>query len=269
MENSFILYKGCWISKYPPHRSSYISKDECVSLLNRGGILLRNVYDWDCRDETSFWFVIKDSFSGMEELSSKMRNQIRKSLKTYDVERVSANEMLQVGFTIFQSAIENYRVKASQLTLEDFESRIRQNEKAGNVDFWCVYEKETHKAVALAINTLHDDCCDYNTMKADPAYLRGSTYPYYGLIYEMNRYYLEELGVKYVNDGARSITEYSNIQPFLIDKFHFRKAYCRLQVKYQWWVGIVVKLLYPFRKLIPVLKVKSILNMEAMSRNNY
>lgn len=37
MENSFILYKGCWISKYPPHRSSYISKDECVSLLNRGG----------------------------------------------------------------------------------------------------------------------------------------------------------------------------------------------------------------------------------------
>lgn len=85
----------------------------------------------------------------------------------------------------------------------------------------------------------------------------------------MNRYYLEELGVKYVNDGARSITEHSNIQPFLIDKFHFRKAYCRLQVKYQWWVGIVVKLLYPFRKLIPVLKVKSILNMEAMSRNNY
>lgn len=104
--------------------------------------MLRNVYDWDCRDETSFWFVIKDSFSGMEELSSKMRNQIRKSLKTYDVERVSANEMLQVGFTIFQSAIENYRVKASQLTLEDFESRIRQNEKAGNVDFGVYMKKK-------------------------------------------------------------------------------------------------------------------------------
>ena len=35
----------------------------------------------------------------------------------------------------------------------------------------------------------------------------------------MNRYYLEELKLKYVNDGARSITEHSNIQPFLIDTF--------------------------------------------------
>jgi len=204
----------------------------------------------------------------MEELSSKMRNQVRKSLKTYDVERVSANEMLQVGFPIFQSAIEHYRVKAAQPTMEDFESGIRQKEKAGNVDFWCVYEKGTHRAVALAINTVYGDCCDYNTMKADPAYLRNSTYPYYGLIYEMNRYYLEDLGLKYVNDGARSVTEHSNIQPFLIEKFHFRRAYCRLQIKYQWWAGIVVKLLYPFRKSIPVLKVKAILNMEAMSRND-
>jgi hypothetical protein len=65
-----------------------------------------------------------------------------------------------------------------------------------------VYEKATGKAVALAINTLHDDCCEYNTMKADPTFLRNSIYTYYGLIYEMNRYYLEELGLKYVNDGA-------------------------------------------------------------------
>lgn len=65
-----------------------------------------------------------------------------------------------------------------------------------------MYEKATGKAVALAINTLHDDCCEYNTMKADPTFLRNSIYTYYGLIYEMNRYYLEELGLKYVNDGA-------------------------------------------------------------------
>lgn len=268
MESSFILYKGCWLSKYPPHCSRYLVNSECFLLLNRGGYLLRNVYEWGC-NETSFWFIIKDSFGGMEELSSKMRNQVKKSLRTYDVKRVSAREMLQVGFPIFQAAIENYRVKASQITLQAFETKIQQGEKAGNIDFWCVYEKETHKAVALAINTLHKDCCDYNTMKADPAFLRNSTYPYYGLIYEMNRYYLEELGMKYVSDGARSITEHSNIQSFLVDKFHFRKAYCRLQVEYRWWVGVFVNLLFPFRKLIPVPKVKAILNMEAMRRNKY
>lgn len=269
MENNFALYKGCWLYRCPPHDSRFLSVDECFRLLNRGGYLLRNVYDWDCEYKTSFWFVIKDSFGGLEELSSKMRNQVKKSLKTYDVCRVSADEMLQVGFPIFQSAIEGYRVKASRITMEAFRDRIRQGEKAGNVDFWCVYEKETHKAVALAINTLHKDCCEYNTMKADPAYLRNSTYPYYGLIYEMNRYYLQELCLKYVNDGARSITEHSNIQPFLIDKFHFRKAYCQLQIVYQWWMKIAVNILFPFRKLVPVRSVKAILNMEAMRRNKY
>lgn len=269
MESRFVLYKSCWLSKYPAHRCRRMTSAECSQLLKQGGYLLRNVYDWDCKHETLFWFVIKDSFIGMEELSSKMRNQVKKSLKTYDVKRVSANEMLQVGFPIFQAAINNYRVKASQITIEEFKTRIQQSENAGNIDFWCVYEKETHKAVALAINTLHEDCCEYNTMKADPEFLKNSTYPYYGLIFEMNRYYLEGLGLKYVNDGARSITEHSNIQSFLINKFHFRKAYCRLQIKYQWWVGIFVNLLFPFRKLIPIPKVKAILNMEVMHRNKY
>lgn len=45
MENSFTLYKGCWLSKCPPHSSRYLKIDECDKLLSRGGILLRNVYD--------------------------------------------------------------------------------------------------------------------------------------------------------------------------------------------------------------------------------
>ena len=39
----------------------------------------------------------------------------------------------------FQTALENYKVKAAQINMETFETRIRQSEKAGNVDFWCVY----------------------------------------------------------------------------------------------------------------------------------
>lgn len=70
MEDSFALYKGCWLSKRPPHYSCNLPTNQCVKLLNTGG-LLRNVYDWDCGHETSFWYVIKDSFVGMEELSSK------------------------------------------------------------------------------------------------------------------------------------------------------------------------------------------------------
>lgn len=38
----------------------------------------------------------------MEELSSKMRNQVKKSLKTYDIRKISADEMLEIGFPIFR-----------------------------------------------------------------------------------------------------------------------------------------------------------------------
>jgi hypothetical protein len=82
----------------------------------------------------------------------------------------------------------------------------------------------------------------------------------------MNEYYLKECGLGYVNDGGRSITEHSNIQPFLMQKFNFRKAYCRISIVYKPWLAVMVKVLFPFRKWVPVASVRSLLNQEEMTR---
>ena len=230
-----------------------------------GGVLLINTFDFDTNVELPYYYVIKDSFGGIEELSTKVRNQIRKSFKTYDIKRISSDEMLRVGYPVFLAALKSYKVKAKIISELDFVDSIKKGSLKGNIDYWAVYDKKTGQVVAVAINTLHGDCCEYNTMKADPQYL-NSTYPYYGLIFEMNRYYLDELKLLYVNDGAKSITNHSNIQTFLIDKFNFRKAYCRVQIVYQWWFKLMVVLLYPFRSLIPVLKIRAILNIEEIRR---
>lgn len=249
------------------------------SLTAVGGILLLVMYctDFDCKEETQFWHVIKDSFGGMEELSSKMRNQVKKSLKTYDVERITGEEFRRIALPIYNAAQENYRVKVSLSRQEEIDRLA----EAEGKEFWAVYTKNHdddydhdcgRKAVAVAINTVTRDrsrwrgCAEYNTMKCDPMYQHNSTYPYYGLIYEMNRYYLEEQGLGYVNDGARSLTEHSNIQGFLIEKFHFRRAYCRVQIVYQWWFGIIVKVLYPFRRFIKNPKIRGVLRLEEIRR---
>ena len=224
-----------------------------------------NTFDFDTNVELPYYYVIKDSFGGIEELSTKVRNQIRKSFKTYDIKRISSDEMLRVRYPVFLAALKSYKVKAKIISELDFVDSIKKGSLKGNIDYWAVYDKKTGQVVAVAINTLHGDCCEYNTMKADPQYL-NSTYPYYGLIFEMNRYYLDELKLLYVNDGAKSITNHSNIQTFLIDKFNFRKAYCRVQIVYQWWFKLMVVLLYPFRSLIPVLKIRAILNIEEIRR---
>lgn len=258
----YTLYKGAWVASDVFHEEE-LSRAACVNLLKTGGVIVRNAYDFDCHEATSFWYVIKDSFGGMEELSSKMRNQVRKSLKTYDVRRISREDFCRVALPVYNAALASYKVKA-QLVTQDY---IVSTSQGVNKEFWGVYAKDGGQVVAVAVNTLVGGSCYYNSLKALPEAMHNSTYPYYGLLYEMNRYYLQECGLHCVCDGARSITEHSNIQPFLIDKFHFRKAYCRLRITYKWWFGVVVRLLYPLRNIINHPKIKAVLSMEAMARN--
>lgn len=264
IDMNYKLYKGAWVAEDLFHEVE-LTNNECVSLLSSGGYLVRNVYGFDGGEETSFYFVIKDKFGGMEELSAKKRNQVRKSFKMCDIMKVSREEMLTQGYEVHAIAAGSYKVKAVVPSQEEFRRRFS-DENAKNHDYWAAYDKQTKKMIAFSINFVHDDICDYETMKAIPSFQK-SHYPYYGLLYEMNRYYLEEKGLKFVNDGARSITNHSNVQPFLIETFNFRKAYCRLNIKYKWWFGIIVSILYPFRRFIQIAKVQAILNMEAMARN--
>ena len=100
-----------------------------------------------------------------------------------------------------------------------------------------------------------------------PTYKRhSSAYPYYGLFFSLCQHYLQRVGYRYITDGSRTITEHSQIHDFLIQNFHFRRAYCQLEVHYCWWMKIAVKMLYPFRKIISLPRIKAILNMEAMQR---
>ncbi len=265
--NSFRLYKGAWIFNNPPHMCRVISKSDCCCLMKRGGFFIRNIYDFDIDEQTSFWYVIKDSFSGFDELKSKVRTMIRKAQKIYDYKIVPLEYIFDNGLQIFNLALSSYNTKAGLLTKEQMKDKIIKETSNGETECWCVFEKESGKIVALAVNTRYADCCEYNMLKADPYYLHNNTYPYYGLIYEMNRYYLDELGLQYVNDGSRTITEHSNIQSFLIKTFNFRRAYCRLQIYYRWWLKIIINILYPFRNVIPIMSVRAILNLESMRKS--
>ena len=70
----------------------------------------------------------------------------------------------------------------------------------------------------------------------------------------MNQHYLNERKFRYVNDGARSISHETNIQEFLIKKFKFRRAYCKLHIIYSPKIRLVLSIIYPFRSIISLLK---------------
>lgn len=257
----FRLYKGGWVNTVP-HKTERIDRKKASSLLNQGGKFVKNVYNWDKKEVSSFWYVIKDEYGGIEELPAKVRNQVRKSLKTYDIRMVTPEEMLEKGYELFNESRARF---GGDLSVTKGQWAKRVNGGKSGQDFWLAIDKETGKAEGFGINRIIEDYCSYVSMGVNPNAPK-STYPMYGLILEMNRHYLDELKLKYVCDGARSITEHSNIQPFLEEKFKFRKAYCDLQMFYKPWLSLVVNILYPFRKIIKHKKIHAILHQESMTR---
>lgn len=209
--------------------------------------------------------VVKSGESAIESYHTKTRNMVRRALKSYDYRRAGGNEIKNNGYEVYKTATSSYKVKSYVRNYEEFVSMIDEAENENKMEFWAGYSRETGEMACFSMNKIHQDYCDYSTIKINPKYL-GNTYPMYGLMYTMNKVYLGVRDFKYVDDGARSITEHSNIQPFLIEKFGFRKAYCHMQIEYVWWLKIAVVVLYPFRKIIPSRKVKSVLYQEEMAR---
>lgn len=242
-----------------------LSMQEAKGLLTHSNAwMLRNIYDWDCDDQTNFWEIINDTPRRIEDLPSKTRNQIRRCLKDCDIKRISQKELIEDnGYNVYSEAFKRYKNIASQpINRNSWETMIA---SMVGYEFWGVYEKETSLLIAWAMNSIKGESVNYNSLKAIPE-MMNKHYPYFGLLFSMNKYYLEELGKKYVSDGFRSITEHSNIQPFLEKNFFFRKAYCRLNIRYVYWLRIGINLLFPFRKYIRIGAISNILKFEEINR---
>jgi hypothetical protein len=271
MNLNYRRYKEAWINARAPHLSEFISKDDAKKLLSKGGYFVRSISDFDCKVKTSFWFLIKDHFGSYEELSSKTRQKVRKSINSFDIIKVSKDELIEKGYDVYVSAMENYKVKSLILSKENYVKKIK---SYGNeYEFWLCVHKETSEIAAYTINRIVDGICEYDIMRGAAKFLTGSQYPLYGLFFKMNEHYLEEIKCIYVSDGSRSISEHSNIQSFVQEKFNFRKAYCKFQIEYVWWLKIFVNLTFTLRNYIPLtekipflMTFKSLLNQEAMRR---
>ena len=262
----YFIYRNAWLFAGPPHQEKQLLPEDYLSLLKKDGLLVRNTYNFDCQEETHFWNLIKDHFGGLEELSGNTRKKVRRSLEHFEFRLIDIDLVRNAGYPILKATYEDYAISDRTLNANTFEKYLKLCEQF-HYDYWGVFDRQNDAFVGFCLNHVWENACEYNTVGILPKYKRKcNAYPYYGLFYSMNQYYLQKKGFRYVSDGTRSITEHSNIQQFMVDKFHFRKAYCRLAVHYQWWMKIAVNMLYPFRKIISLPRVKAILNMEAMQR---
>jgi hypothetical protein len=254
-------YHGALIPDVAPHVKINLSKEDRRHLLKQSkAYFLRYVTNWDTRQNTDFWYVIKDKKESIEQYNKKRRYEIKKGLKNCIVKKVDNIEIATNGFNVYKKALKSYSVELATISKEDF---YKSTLKKTKCEYFAVFERlesevEMNKRgamIAYSQNNMEDESVNYTTIKFHPDFM--GLYPSYALLYTMNEYYLNKKKNIYVNDGARSISHDTNIQNFLIQKFNFRKAYCKLNVFYRWDVKIIVNILFLFRKIFSIIDNKA------------
>tara|TARA_B110000116_G_scaffold95509_1_gene83292 strand:- start:235 stop:1044 length:810 start_codon:yes stop_codon:yes gene_type:complete len=242
MQTNWKKYNGAIIPSTPPHIDIKESREEIKKIVKKhNSLFARWISDFDCKRQMSFWYIINDQMMKINDYSTNTRNQIKKGFKNFQIKKIDKSAIIDYGYDIYSKAFKSYK---THLRLKP--KKIFCKELEGKWEFWGIFYKNT--LIGYSQNKVEDGCCEYSTIKIDPDYQK--MYPSYALIFEMNTYYLNERKLNYVSDGTRSIAHHTDIQEFLIKKFKFRKAFCRIHVLYSTKIKILVEFLFPFRNVI-------------------
>lgn len=92
--NRMVLWDG------PSYRQPHLSKPQAKQLLQEcNAWLVRNLYDWDCGEETNFWEIISDKLLTIEMLPTKVRNCVRRSLRDCCFQIFDKQQLINRGGT--------------------------------------------------------------------------------------------------------------------------------------------------------------------------
>ena len=229
MSSIWRKYHGAIIPWKPPHLNIGLTRDEIKQeIKNNNAFFARWTTNFDSKKQSVFWYIINDQKLELKDYSANTRSKIKRGFKKLTVKKISKQELLKYGYTVYKKALTRYEIVLQKLTQKQFNKEIENLDK--HWDFWGVFCNENNNLVAYSLNRLVKDYCDYSTIKFDPKYLKN--YSSFVLYFSMNKYYLNENNFKYVNNGTRSISHQTNIHSFLIEKFKFRKAYCKMEIEY-------------------------------------
>lgn len=232
-------------------------------------ILARWTTEFDCQKETDWWFVIRDGVYSVDDFSQHQRKHIRQALKKCYVKRIKAQEMIDDILRVHLEAIERYQNYDKNIDKDKFISSVKEAED--NVEWWGVFLSESDMLVGYMKIRVKGEVADIAVSKFSSLYLNSRMSD--ALYHTVLEHYLNERKMRYVNSGEKSISHITNTQDYKISEFHYRKAYCKLNVAYNPKYKPLIKLMYPIRKLLKIFKkisavdkLLSVLKMEEIVR---
>jgi len=250
------LYNNVLIPDVEPHFNLDLTSFDAKILLKKSkAFFIRWTSEFDSEKHYPFWWVIKDDREDetLRGYSAKIRSEIRRGLKNnecylLDNYDILDTEIIKNLYSVYINAFKRYRrLYIQPLDFIEFKRNLRSD--LDRKEFWIVKSKVyRNRIIAYGEALITGRTVFYNEIKADSEFI--SLYPIYCLVYNMNRYYLNERNFLYVHDGTKSLGHVTNIHEWLIKKFKFRKARCRLNIIYRDDIKVLTQLLYPLRNIL-------------------
>lgn len=262
-------YNHAAVPTCPPHEIPNLDPVNNGTIWKDGVLLARWTTEWDCGTETEWYYVIKDNPFDISLLKSKRRYEINKGNRNFKVEEINPVNYSDRLYNIAQSAYKTYP--------SSYRPQISREGFIENVHSWNYYK------VYGAFGIEDGELCGYACLKRDGIYIDFTTLKVLpekeklGINAAIISYMLmdhDELFHTggYICDGSRSIQHETAFQDYLEKYFGFRKAYCKLNLRYRPVIGVVVKVTYPLRMHIMkksgkwIDKIKALLKMEEIQR---
>lgn len=266
-------YNHALIPATPPDVVPDLNELEDKESWNENGnkaLLARWTTDFDCGHATDWWYCIKDDRFDIGSVKAKVRYYIKRGIANFNVRAIQAKEYKESLYIVQVAAFSAYP--------ESYRPTVNKEEFFREIDTWDnkyivfgAFDNENGTLQGYSLLGQHVGYVELNVQKTNPAYEKLQINA--ALVNGILEYYDEKLSDKfYIVDGERNILHETAFQDYLERYFGFRKAYCKLHIRYRRSVGLIVKILYPFRRMIERLNFKKaklvggVLRMEEISR---
>lgn len=219
--------------------------------------------DFDCGYETPWWYCIKDEPFDITSINAKKRYEINKGKKNFEVKLINPLDYSDEMYAVFISGTSSYTIDIGDKSKDVFVNGLSRGTKTGLMVFGAFY-RESGKLCGYTFIRKNNGYINYMTHKVDSDYEKLAINA--AIVEGLLSYFEKDIasGI-YLSDGERNVYHETRFQDYLEKYFGFRKAYCKLNIKYKSLLGIAVACLYPFRKAIykiPALKkVSAVLKM--------
>jgi hypothetical protein len=234
-------------------------------LSESGSYLIRSTIG-PISEESPWWHVVADSHSVLN-IKSKIKGMIKRGKRDSRFERLDIEWLIKNGYECYFSAHSRYG-NARPASVREWSQNLILREN-GPFEYWGAFCGSNLAAYAECV--VDGKFVNTATIKFNPEYLKNyiSYVMVDGLIFE----YVHKMGMKICN-GTTPVSHDTLFQEFLL-KNGFIKEYGVLDIRYEWRLGLAVKVLCPIRyilkhlEFVPHVKnVNSLLLLEYLHRGS-